>query len=213
MFFVASRAAGSKDWEDIAVDIRVEHISKSYDELSVLEDFTYRFREGQTTCIMGESGCGKTTLLSIMLGIEQPDSGSVEGVPYGKLGAVFQEDRLCENLSAEANIRLVRKGASNEAEIVRAMEAVRLQDAFHKPVRELSGGMKRRVAVLRALLAEADCIVMDEPLKGMDEETKIVVIEMIKKYTAGKTLIVVTHDKEEPGLFAASDVLEMQCKR
>lgn len=190
------------------MDIIVEHLLKSYDGLPVLKDFSHRFLEGKTTCIMGESGGGKTTLLHIILGIEFPDGGTVTGVPYGRVSAVFQEDRLCENLSAEANIRLVCKGMP-ESEIHSAMEAVRLQDAFRKPVREMSGGMKRRVAVLRALLAESDCIIMDEPLKGMDEETKAAVLQVIKEYASGKTLIVVTHDKEEPRLFDAAEVLEL----
>lgn len=191
------------------MDIIVEHLSKSYNNLQVLRDFSFRFPEKKTTCILGESGCGKTTLLHIILGIEKADAGKVSGVPYGKLSAVFQEDRLCENLSAEANIRLVGKGRIGEAQIRDTMEAVRLSEAFHKPVRELSGGMRRRVAVVRALLADAECIVMDEPLKGLDEETKAAVLRVIKEYTEGKTLIVVTHDKEEPRLFEAAALLEM----
>lgn len=191
------------------MDIIAEHVSKSYNNLQVLRDFSFRFPEKKTTCILGESGCGKTTLLHIILGIEKADGGKVSGVPYGRLSAVFQEDRLCENLSAEANIRLVCKGRIGEAQIRDTMEAVRLSDAFHKPVRELSGGMRRRVAVVRALLADAECIVMDEPLKGLDEETKAAVLRVIREYTEGKTLIVVTHDKEEPRLFGAAALLEM----
>lgn len=192
------------------MDIKIEHVSKAYQGLSVLEDFSFCFPEGKTSCILGESGCGKTTLLRIILGIEKPDRGQVSGVPYGSLAAVFQEDRLCENLSAEANIHFVCRGKAEETEIRRAMESVRLQDAYSKPVRELSGGMRRRVAILRALLAGAECIVMDEPLKGLDEETKSVVLRVIKEYTEGKTLLVVTHDKEEPRQFGAEAVLELE---
>lgn len=195
------------------MDITVKHVWKSYDKIPVLTDFSHRFPEGETTCIMGESGCGKTTLLRMILGLEKPDRGEITGVPFGKLGAVFQEDRLCENLSAQANIRLVCREKIGEEKILRAMEAVRLKDtdtdAGHKPVRELSGGMKRRVAILRAIMADARCIIMDEPLKGLDEETKLAVIQVIKEYTKGKTLIVVTHDKEEPVLFGAQTVLAM----
>ena len=195
------------------MDITVKHVWKSYDKIPVLTDFSHRFPEGETTCIMVESGCGKTTLLRMILGLEKPDRGEITGVPFGKLGAVFQEDRLCENLSAQANIRLVCRERISEEKISRVMEAVRLKDtdtdAGHKPVRELSGGMKRRVAILRAIMADARCIIMDEPLKGLDEETKLAVIQVIKQYTKGKTLIVVTHDKEEPVLFGAQTVLAM----
>ena len=191
------------------MDITVEHVSKAYGGLVVLEDFSFCFPEGRTTCILGGSGCGKTTLLHMILGIVKPDCGRISGVPYGSLSAVFQEDRLCENLSAEANIRLVCKGKVGEGEIRSGMEAVRLTDAYHKPVRELSGGMRRRVAILRALLTDAECIVMDEPLKGLDEETKAVVLEVVKRYTRGKTLLVVTHDREAPRRLEASTVLEL----
>lgn len=195
------------------MDIRVDHVWKSYGSSPVITDFSYCFPEGKTSCIMGESGCGKTTLLRMMLGLEQPDKGEITGVPFGKLSAVFQEDRLCENLSAQANIRLVCREKFREDELAQAMAAMRLKDtdtdAGHKPVRELSGGMKRRIAILRALFADAECIIMDEPLKGLDEETKIAVIGVIRQYTEGKTLIVVTHDKEEPELFGAQTVLAM----
>lgn len=201
------------DREEIGMDITVNHVWKSYGGRPVITDFSYRFPEGKTSCIMGESGCGKTTLLRMMLGLEQPDRGEITGVPHGKLGAVFQEDRLCENLSAQANIRLVCREKISEEKLVQVMAAMRLKDtdtdAGHKPVRELSGGMKRRIAVLRALMADSECIIMDEPLKGLDEETKLAVIQVIKKYTKGKTLIIVTHDKEEPALFGAQTVLAM----
>lgn len=191
-------------------DIIVKDLCKSYGELQVLSQFSYCFPGGETTCVMGASGCGKTTLIHILLGIVRADSGTMEGVPYGRLSAVFQEDRLCENLSAMANIRLVCTGKQGEQETLRqAMVDIGLSDAFEKPVRELSGGMKRRVAVLRALRKESECIVMDEPLKGLDSDTKRTVASYIAKHVRGRTCIIITHDKEEIELLEATRVLQL----
>ena len=189
------------------MDIIVDNVSKSYGEQVVLKQLTVRFPEEKISCIMGPSGCGKTTLMRILLGLEHADEGRVEGVPYGKISAVFQEDRLCENVSAIRNLKLVSE--KDEAELRREMEALRLGEAFGKPVRELSGGMKRRVAILRALLAPCDCIMMDEPLKGLDEETKIVTAGYIRKNAKEKTLIVITHDRQDLELLGADKLLTL----
>lgn len=189
------------------MDIIVDNVSKSYGEQVVLKKLTVRFPEEKISCIMGPSGCGKTTLMRILLGLERADEGRVEGVPYGKISAVFQEDRLCENVSAIRNLKLVSE--KDEAELRREMEALRLGEAFGKSVRELSGGMKRRVAILRALLAPCGCIMMDEPLKGLDEETKIVTAGYIRKNAKEKTLIVITHDRQDLELLGADKLLTL----
>ena len=189
------------------MDIIVDNVSKSYGEQVVLKKLTVRFPEEKISCIMGPSGCGKTTLMRILLGLERADEGRVEGVPYGKISAVFQEDRLCENVSAIRNLKLVSE--KDEAELRREMEALRLGEAFGKPVRELIGGMKRRVAILRALLAPCGCIMMDEPLKGLDEETKIVTAGYIRKNAKEKTLIVITHDRQDLELLGADKLLTL----
>lgn len=189
------------------MDILVENITKSFGPQVVLHDFSCRFPQGKTTCIMGKSGCGKTTLISILLHLEKPDSGRISGMP-GRLGVVFQENRLCENLSAAANLRLVRKHLSDE-EIQNLFLEVGLTEVWKKPVRELSGGMRRRVVILRALAAEAECIVMDEPLKGLDEETKYQTADCIRRHTEGKTLIVVTHEEKDAKLLGAVQLLKM----
>ena len=189
------------------MDIIVDNVSKSYGDQVVLKKLAFCFPEGRISCIMGPSGCGKTTLMRIRLGLEGADEGRVEGVPYGKISAVFQEDRLCENVSAIRNLKLVSD--KGEAELRREMEALWLGEAFGKPVRELSGGMKRRVAILRALLAPCACIMMDEPLKGLDEETKIVTADYIRKNAKEKTLIVITHDRQDLELLGADKLLTL----
>lgn len=191
------------------MDIRVEHIDKYYGEQEVFRNFSYTFREGKTTCVMGMSGCGKTTLFRLLLGLDQPENGKITGVPFGRLAAVFQENRLCENLSAVSNLRLVCKRKLTEEEIRQAFLKVGLEEVWQKPVRDLSGGMKRRVAILRALFAEAECILMDEPLKGLDAETKKRTADYIRMQAKGKTLLVISHDETETDLLGADEVLRL----
>ena len=184
------------------MDIKIKHLDKAYGEQQILKDFSCLFPEGKTTCIRGKSGCGKTTLLRLLLGLESPDTGEIEGMEGKKIAAVFQEDRLCENLSAASNIRMVCREPITDQQLEEAYKAV-------APVRELSGGMRRRVSVLRALLAESDCVVMDEPLKGLDEDTKERTIKYILEKTTGKTLIFVTHEEKEERLLKADGIIEV----
>lgn len=175
--------------------IAAENISKKFGENAVIESFSHEFPSGKAAAILGRSGGGKTTLLNILMGLLPADSGEVKR--DGKISALFQEDRLCENLTAGANIRLVTGKRISKSEIARELTAVGLEGCENKPVRVLSGGMKRRVAMLRALLAEYDILFADEPFKGLDSETKTIVMRYFKEKTAGKTVIFVTHDEEE----------------
>ena len=141
--------------------------------------------------MMAPSGAGKTTLLRILEGLEKADSGQIEGLEGLRISMVFQEDRLCENLSASANIRLVRgkkpwgRDKKLEAKISKALAAVGLGGCEDQPVREF--------------YSEWDVLFLDEPFKGLDEETKELVIEYTKKQCFGKTVIFVTHDRSEAG--------------
>ena len=190
------------------MDIKVDHVSKAYGEQQILRDLCCVFPEGKTTCIRGRSGCGKTTLIRLLLGLDIPDKGKIEVISDRKISAVFQEDRLCENLSAASNIRLVCAKTISDRELEEAYKAVALTEVWQKPVRELSGGMRRRVSILRALLAESDCVIMDEPLRGLDEKTRIKTIDYILKKTEGKTLIFVTHEEQEAVWLKADKTLK-----
>ncbi len=190
------------------MSLRAVNISKSYGDNRVLSCFSHEFEEGKVTAIMGASGCGKTTLLSVLMGLTAPDSGEV--LPKGiRISAVFQENRLCENLTAAANIRLVTGKKYSPQQLEKELAAVGITDVTNKPIREFSGGMKRRVALVRALLADYDVLFMDEPFKGLDEETKRQVMEYCKEKTAGRTVIFVTHDKEECDLLS-DEIINME---
>ena len=145
------------------------------------------------TCIMGKSGIGKSTLLSILMGLEKADEGTVSGMEHQKISAIFQENRLFENLDAVTNIHITT-GKTKE-EITGFLKKMELDDIAGKPV--------SRVAIARALLAEYDILIMDEPLQGLDAETKEKVATVIKMQTAGKTVLFVTHDEKEAEFFEA----------
>lgn len=189
----------------------ITDINKTYGEHRVLEHFSLHIEEGRTTCIMGRSGCGKTTLLRILMGLEQADEdfGGSREMAAMKKSAVFQEDRLCENLSVMANIRLTCPDRT-KAQIQEEMREVDLEGCAGQPVHELSGGMKRRVALLRALLAPGDILFLDEPFKGMDEETRQKVIAYTARKCQGRTVLFVTHDEREAGLMKAAAVISME---
>ena len=177
-------------------DIVVKDLFKSYGGQPVLQNLSLTFRGGEVTCIEGPSGCGKTTLLRLIAGLEAPEGGRIEGVPE-RIACVFQEDRLCEDFGAVRNVKLVTGREMSEAEIAAHLEEIGLGDAGNKPVREFSGGMKRRVAIVRAVCYRGDLLILDEPFKGLDEKLRARVMDYVKRHSAGKTILCVTHDGAE----------------
>lgn len=177
-------------------DIVIQDLCKAFNEKQVLHNFSAVLPPGKTTGLMAASGAGKTTLLRILMGLEAADCGSISGLENLRLSAVFQEDRLCENLNPIANLCLVTPSLK-KAEAESALRTVGLIDCLNQPVRELSGGMRRRVVILRALLAEYDLLLLDEPFKGLDQETKKIVMEDTRRRCLGKTVLLVTHDQTE----------------
>ena len=194
--------------------LEVKSISKSFDDTIVLNDFSYKF--GRGVYVLSEpSGAGKTTLLRILCGLEVADSGTVSKSPQAKTVMMFQEDRLLENLSVRANIMLAIQHHSQEQKqsarerIQEALCGVGLEGTENKPVSELSGGQKRRVALLRTLFADADILLFDEPLKGLDEALKQQVIGFVKPFIESKVVIWVTHTPEEVKLLGSYTALQL----
>ncbi len=178
-------------------DILLNNICKVYGDNRVLTDFSAVIPQGKVSCVMGPSGRGKTTLLRLLMGLETPDSGNILGMTGLRLSAVFQEDRLCENLSPISNIRLACPQRA-QRDIAVALESMGLAGGcIAQPVRTLSGGMRRRVALLRALMADYDILFLDEPFKGLDAATKVTVIDETRRRISGKSVLLVTHDPEE----------------
>lgn len=179
------------------MQITIDQICKSYGGLTVLDRLSLTLDSGQANCLMGPSGTGKTTLLRIILGLEQPDSGTITGITPRSLTAVFQEDRLCEGFSPIDNILMVTGHTMTPGEVRAELSRLLPEESLIRPVRTLSGGMKRRVAIARALLAPSEGIIMDEPFTGLDEDTKRTVIAYLLEKTSSKFLLVSTHQEED----------------
>lgn len=179
------------------MDIKVKNLNKSFKGQQVLCKANLLFLKGRVTCVMGASGVGKTTLAYIVMGLLEADSGEITGIQGKKISAVFQEDRLIEHWDTIKNIMLVCPVNVSREIVESYLKEIGLTDYEGKPVSSLSGGMRRRVAIVRALLSEHDILLMDEPFKGLDEELKKQVICFVKKKSEGKTVIIITHDKEE----------------
>ena len=176
--------------------IAIDKLCKAFGGKAVLQDFSCELEEGRVTALMAPSGAGKTTLLRILLGLETADSGEITGLSGKRLAAVFQEDRLLDFMTPVDNIRLPEPKLER-AMILREMATMGLTGCENQPVRELSGGMRRRVAILRALLCGADVIALDEPFKGLDEATRACVIAETRRLCRGKTVLLVTHEAAE----------------
>mgnify|MGYP000848713825 FL=1 len=178
--------------------IQIQHLSKAFDSKPVLADFSAEIPEKAVICLMGESGCGKTTLLYLLAGLISPDAGKISGIS-GKIAFVFQENRLAENFTVYRNLKMVCKGQKISKEMLGEMlENVGMDKALlHAPVSSLSGGMKRRVAILRALLCDSAILFLDEPTTGLDEDNKKAVAAYIRQKAQNKTILWVTHDRKE----------------
>lgn len=178
--------------------LTLDHLQKSYGPLSVLRDCSFTFEDGGIYCLMGPSGSGKTTLFRILMGLEKADAGAVRfEKPSPKISAVFQEDRLCETFSPVENLRFILGKTVPDGEIRRELSFLLPEESLSRPVFTLSGGMKRRTAVCRAMTAPSDLIIMDEPFTGLDSETKKQVVEYIKSRQRGRLLIMSTHQEED----------------
>lgn len=177
-------------------------ISKSYGNKIVLKNFNIDIREGQTTFVLGKSGSGKTTFSKIVLGLEKIDTGEISGLDGKKISVAFQEDRLMENMTIGSNFKMTVDSHINRKQIVEKMEKIGLFQPLETKISELSGGMKRRISILRAFLIEFDLIVMDEPFRELDEETKEKVMNFVIQNIKGKTAIIITHNKDEVEYFA-----------
>lgn len=192
------------------MDIVFDRITKSYGPKKVLDGFSAVIPEGKTTAILAPSGAGKTTLLRILTGLEKPDSGSVQGMEGKRISMVFQEDRLLLHANAVRNILLAAPSKTIEEcrELLTEL-GIAAGDQENGPVMNFSGGMKRRVAIARALMADGNLLILDEPFRGLDPETKQKVMDCCLWRSAGKTVILVTHDESETRAMQADKILHL----
>lgn len=177
--------------------IECKDVAKSFDDQLVFSHLNMRIEEGERICLMAPSGCGKTTLLRMVLGLESYDSGTLINPHTSSMAVVFQEDRLCDALSAVDNVALVCKpGVSRRA--LRSMLCEVLPDeVLDKQVAYLSGGQRRRVALVRAFACDARLLVLDEPFSGLDSTTRSEVAQFMLRHQNNATLLVSTHGEHD----------------
>lgn len=184
------------------MELRIQNLCKSYGGTPVLKNVTFTAGPG-ITCIMAPSGAGKTTLLRILLGLETADSGTAEGPADCRWAAVFQEDRLLEHLDAMGNLRFAMGPDLCGPEAAALLAQLGLADTRDKPVHTFSGGMRRRLALARALLAGSDALALDEPFTGLDGENRARAMDCIRRRAADKPVLLVTHRPEDAADFTA----------
>lgn len=186
------------------MSIILSDVSKTFGEKRVLSGVSLRFDSGGSYCIKGPSGQGKTTLLKVIMGLIIPDAGSVDCMGHA-FAPVFQEDRLCENLSAGANIRMVLR---EPRDVEGMLNRLGLPGTMKTPVKELSGGMRRRVCIARALLSGRDTLIFDEPLSGLDAAAAENVMDVILAEKVERTLLWVSHD-EDHAAYMKSEIVTL----
>ena len=202
--------------------ITFENVSFGYKRgINVLSGFTLEVPDSGRVCLFGKSGCGKSTVLRLAMGLAKPGSGRITGTEGLAVSTVFQEDRLIPWKTVLENVALFADGteraASDGTERAAAdpadraayyLRALGLGDVLQSFPGELSGGMKRRVALARALAHNFDMLVLDEPFTGLDEAAKRNAIELVSRETAGKMLLLATHDLLEAEALGA-EIIEL----
>ena len=170
--------------------IEICHLKKAYGEHVIFSNLTMELKKGAVTCLMAPSGAGKTTLLRILAGLEQADGGKIGG-----LEALRKS--MAANIQLAVRHRMFGKEKRSSRHLVEEMEELGLSGCENQAVSELSGGMRQRVAVLRAMRMDADFLLLDEPFRGLDAGTKKKTMNYIRRKGKEKTMLLVTHDLEE----------------
>ena len=176
------------------MNIGTENVHLSYGNTDVLIDFTISLPDKGIIGLFGPSGCGKTTLLHLIAGLICPDSGTVTGPESERIAVVFQEDRLIPWMTASDNIDLIVK---DRAVTDSWIEKIGMKDQKFKYPHELSGGMKRRVALARALAFQSGLLMLDEPFNGLDESLKNLFYDLIREAAQDKPVLIICHDWDE----------------
>ena len=208
------------------MDIRVEHLTKKFDDITAVDDFSAHFASGKLTALLGPSGCGKSTMLNMLAGILSPTEGSIffdkqdvtQTPPQNRgVGLVFQNYALyphmtvLENICFPLEIQKVPK-AERIAKAKEMAKLVQIDDYLDRRPKELSGGQQQRVAIARALIKNPRLLLLDEPLSNLDARLRLEMREEIRRIQLETkvTTIFVTHDQEEAMSISDNIVLMRQ---
>lgn len=183
--------------------ICIKNLSKTYGKNKIFDNFNIEFEDDKVNCIVGESGCGKTTLLNIIAGLTEVDKCEMKGITREEISYVFQEDRLMQWLTIEENLEIALKKYYNKNKLKNKIDEilnlVGICEIKNRYPHELSGGMRQRVNIARAFGKPSKIILMDEPFKSLDYKIKYTIInEFIEILSKEKRMVIlVTHDLEE----------------
>ncbi len=169
--------------------IVLENVTFLRKDKIVLENFNLAVKKGQKVCLFGESGCGKTTALRLIAGLERQDSGNI--TVNGDISYVFQEHRLCPHINVLQNIMLV---TDDKSQALAVLDALGIAECTNKKPDKMSGGQRQRAAIARALCAKADILLLDEPFSAIDKENVQKVSSEILRLFDDKTIVMVSHD-------------------
>lgn len=177
--------------------IKIKNISKSFDDLKVINDISFEIEKKEIVCILGPSGCGKSTLLNIIAGLNKDYLGTIEN-NVGKISYVFQEDRLLEWKTVYENIQFVNRN-SEKKDILKLIKEIGLEDFENSYPRELSGGMRQRCSIARAFNFKAPLLIMDEPFKSLDYTLSLQMIKKLIKVWQERenSILIVTHNIDQ----------------
>ena len=175
------------------MSVSFENVSFSYGKTAVLKQVNWRLPDEGVLCLWGPSGCGKTTALRLLAGLEKPTGGKVSGV--NRVAMVFQEDRLLPWRSALDNVTVVGADSETARDLLSALGLT--EEEMAALPAHLSGGQQRRVALARALAAECDLLLLDEPFNGLDEDTWQDVVPLIRQAAQKRPVVLVTHIREQ----------------
>ena len=187
--------------------IKLDNVTRRFGDKTVLSDLSFTLPDKGIFALMGPSGSGKTTLLRLLAGLDKPDSGYIEST-HQKIAVAFQEHRLLPWLNCLDNLKLVLP-KDNECSIIamKWLEALELTDAATLYPKALSGGMKQRLSLARALCYGGDLLLLDEPFSALDEGLKERIIPLIREAGRGALTVVITHNRAEAEALGAT-VLE-----
>lgn len=210
-----TRAASVRFWKPAAPGDReramapatlgLDHVTLAFGDATVLHDVTRDFAPGTKTCLADASGRGKTCTLRLLAGMLTPSSGSVRAP--GRMGVVFQDTRLIDQMDAQENVLLGCGRMLSRDEVRANLLEVLPADALDRPVRELSGGQRRRVELVRALCVPAGAVLLDEAFSSLDSASRKAAVSYVLGHLQGRTIVMSSHQKEDACLMGAEVVL------
>jgi ABC-type nitrate/sulfonate/bicarbonate transport system ATPase subunit len=190
----------------IPAPLRIEHVSRSFGALKVLQDLSLEILHGEFVAIVGPSGCGKTTLLNLLSGFDKPTSGII--VREGQVRTVYQHDGLFPWQTVAQNIALglrhLKRESDRRRQLDELLHLIQLEHFEHLYPHQLSGGMRQRAELARALAGDSDILLLDEPFSWLDYLTRLRLREELARILEARprTVVLVTHDIVEAGQLA-----------